>query len=217
MRKLQKQDGIATVDVAPLTEILVLTDADTLELVRCEHAIQSGLETVFEVGEALTKIRDGRLYRGTHKTFEGYCREKWSIGKSHAYRLIDSAEVVADLSPIGDVPKSEYQVRRLIQSPKELRPAIWEKAQAIAKDTGAKEPTAKHIEVAAEELDPSGPFRRRCIALEHRREAKKNARRVAKVQDREERVPRMLCEWGKCNQQQKAEFLAKAGLQEARR
>ncbi len=39
------------------------------------------VQTFYEVGNALLQIRDERLYRQTHSTFEEYCREKWS--KNH--------------------------------------------------------------------------------------------------------------------------------------
>jgi hypothetical protein len=35
----------------------------------CEAVLQRGLATFIEVGAALLRIRDGRLYRDTHKTF----------------------------------------------------------------------------------------------------------------------------------------------------
>ena len=43
------------------------------ELIRNEEVIAR----YFEVGEALRAIRDKHLYRGTHSSFEQYCREKY--------------------------------------------------------------------------------------------------------------------------------------------
>ena len=66
------------------------------------------------MGCALAKIRDSRLYRETHETFESYCRDRWDMGKAYAYRLIDSAQVQEVLSPMGDItPTNERQVRPL--------------------------------------------------------------------------------------------------------
>ena len=42
-----------------------------------EHIIQLGLGTFYYVGSALLEIRDSRLYRSTHATFEDYCRDRW--------------------------------------------------------------------------------------------------------------------------------------------
>ncbi len=80
-----------------------------------------------DLGNALTLIRDCRLYRADYKTFEAYCRLKWQFGKAYAYRLISAAEVVAHLSTIGDtaLPENEAQVRPLIGlTPEQVR-KVW--------------------------------------------------------------------------------------------
>ena len=79
-----------------------LTAIETTKLNALERDIELGLKTFIKVGNALLEIRDGWLYRATHATFEEYCIERWGFKKSQAYRLIDAAEVVRHLSPIGD-------------------------------------------------------------------------------------------------------------------
>lgn len=99
-------------------------------LAECEAVIERGLATFTEVGEALLRIRDGRLYRETHKTFEAYCRERWGMSKTHANRQIEAAEVGAALTPIGVVP-SEAIARELAplkDEPEEMAGA-WREAQ----------------------------------------------------------------------------------------
>lgn len=73
------------------------------------------LATFVEVGEALLRIRDERLYRETHGSFEEYCRERWGMARKRAYDFIAAAEVTAELSPTGDipVPPSERVAREL--------------------------------------------------------------------------------------------------------
>lgn len=44
-----------------------------------------------DAGRALTVIRDARLYRETHATFEAYCRERWQMSRPRAYQLISAA------------------------------------------------------------------------------------------------------------------------------
>lgn len=92
-----------------------LSAAESSLLIKAEATIQAGLDTFVEVGEALAEIRDSRLYRDKHSTFEAYCRERWGMQRAQAYRLIESAEVVAALSPIGDTPPitNEAQARAL--------------------------------------------------------------------------------------------------------
>jgi len=89
----------------------VATEQSLAEL---EAVIERGLQSFIEVGTALWKIREQRLYREQgHATFEEYCDKRWKIRRAHAYRLIDAAGVAANLSPIGDKPKTEAQAREL--------------------------------------------------------------------------------------------------------
>ena len=56
-------------------------------------------------------IRDQRLYRETHGTFEDYCRERWGMSRFYAHRLIEASEVAA-LLPMGNIT-NELQARAL--------------------------------------------------------------------------------------------------------
>ena len=49
-------------------------------LAECEDVINRGLATFVEVGNALLRIRDERLYRAEFGTFEAYCRQRWQMG-----------------------------------------------------------------------------------------------------------------------------------------
>jgi hypothetical protein len=82
---------------------------------RLESIIASNQRNFHCVGQALKQIRDHHLYRHLgFQSFESYVKNRWDIGKSHAYRLIDAANVVDHLSPIGDIlPRNEAQCRLL--------------------------------------------------------------------------------------------------------
>ena len=90
-----------------------LTTAQAHDLETLEGVVERGLATFVEVGRALAEIRDQRLYRAAHRTFEEYRHERWLLSRTRAYRLIDAAAVV---SPIGDIepPKNEAQARELV-------------------------------------------------------------------------------------------------------
>ena len=45
--------------------------------------------------------------------FESYCRERWSLSRIHAHRLIDAATVSQNLLPTGNKPTHESQLRPL--------------------------------------------------------------------------------------------------------
>src|SRR5205085_11115946 len=64
----QQQDAPAT-----SVEAGQLSPAETNQFKECEDTLRTGLQTFFEVGSALLTIRQGRLYRMTHDTFEEYC------------------------------------------------------------------------------------------------------------------------------------------------
>ena len=46
-------------------------------------------------------------------SFEHYCRERWQFERRHAYRLIDSARVIENVSHGTQAPESERVVRPL--------------------------------------------------------------------------------------------------------
>lgn len=128
----------------------------------CEACIERSLQTFSEVGEALLKIRDERLYRAKYRTFEIYCQERWNWSKTHANRQIEAARVARNLSPMGDkadpirdvkdqnltpmgvTPESERQVRALAKLPAEEQRAVWDEA---VQEAGAKPPTAQGVAV----------------------------------------------------------------------
>jgi hypothetical protein len=131
----------------------LLTTGEQELLERHEHTIEHGLQTFYAVGSALVSIRDLRLYRATHGTFEDYCTDRWGIKRAHAYRLIDASEVIDDLreSPIGDgdnpMPVNEAQARPLGKLPAEERGAAWHEA---VERSGGK-PTARVVEQVVQE------------------------------------------------------------------
>lgn len=129
------------------------TEAERTALRECEAKIQVGLSTFVEVGNALMEIRDGKLYRETHGTFEDYCREKWGMSKTYATRLIQAHASASNLVPIGTsakhiAPTSESQVRPLAHLTPEQQKEVWAKAVEI----GGGKPTAKDVQKAVVEV-----------------------------------------------------------------
>jgi hypothetical protein len=45
----------------------------------------------------LLELRDSQLYRDTQLSFEAFCRERWQLGKSRSYQLMDAAKVIENL------------------------------------------------------------------------------------------------------------------------
>jgi hypothetical protein len=126
------------------------------ELTRLEAIIERGLETFLEVGTALLKIREVKLYRRDYKTFADYCRGRWGKSRGEAYRLIDAVEVASNIkmSPIGDIqelPKTENVVRPLVSLTPEDQRAAW--TEACNKANG--HPTAEQVKQAVDKVVPS--------------------------------------------------------------
>ncbi|TXH09638.1 MAG: hypothetical protein E6R03_16470 [Hyphomicrobiaceae bacterium] len=124
--------------IAPLPPAapIVLSDIEAMDLQFCEERIERGLETFLEVGTALQLIRDKRLYRATHATFDEYCVTRWEIKASRARQLCAAAAIVQGLRatalPETILPTSESQVRPLMSLAPEQQQAAWRESVATA-------------------------------------------------------------------------------------
>lgn len=141
------------------------------ELRHQEEIIQDGMKSFLHVGRALIAIRDQSLYEEKYETFEAYCKSRWSFSSNYAYRLMNSAEIVNEMLPIGNTAKSnpavlpanEAQARAIATAADtpEDRAKVWKAAVAKAPKNSADEPvvTAKLVKEAAEELlGPTKPL-----------------------------------------------------------
>ncbi len=94
-------------------------------------------------------IRDGRWYEDAgYPDFVSYCTGRWGYRQAQVYRLIEGAEVVDVLYPIGETPApaNEGQARelhRLIKQPEQMVEA-WAEANEEADAQGKKVTAALH-------------------------------------------------------------------------
>lgn len=117
------------------------------DLRKHETTIERGQKTFLEVGNALAAIRDGKLYRESHKTFEAYCKARWTFTRQRASQLIEAADVTSKMSTTVDKPATERQARELGKVPAEHRQEVFE---AAVEATDGR-PTASAIREAAAE------------------------------------------------------------------
>ncbi|MCZ8054567.1 MAG: hypothetical protein O9329_07335 [Microcystis sp. LE19-12.2C] len=115
----------------------------------------------YEAGTALKELRDRRLYRSTHKTFEEYVQDRFGMKQSRSYQLIEATGVVDNLLAkvpplvelLGDssdkvpplvevLPTNERQVRPLIQLEPEQQREVWQQAVEAA---GGKVPSGRIV------------------------------------------------------------------------
>lgn len=105
-------------------------------LVFCERVIARSVRSLWEAGEALATIRDDRLYRATHPTFEAYCRDRWDLSRPYAYQLIAAAEVRRNLESCDVLPENERQVRALAPLEPEQQLEVWQEVVRRGRPTG---------------------------------------------------------------------------------
>jgi hypothetical protein len=126
------------------------------------------LRSVIEAGPALLELRDSRLYRDTHSSFDAFCREQWHLSKTSANRLIQASEVAKNLEkesdkfliPMGVKPTSERQVRPLTDLSPEDQREVWETA---VQESKCGIPTGKEVEAAKAKIVPVSKSARRKI------------------------------------------------------
>lgn len=137
------------------TALVELSAIERAKLENHETTIAIGRDHVFHVARALMEIRDDRLYRETHDSFDAYCEEKWDFKRSRASQLISFYRVLGNVS--GDVtavnnsasipdglPQNERVARELNRLPDDEQAEAWEEAKQACVDG---EPT--HQDVAA--------------------------------------------------------------------
>lgn len=129
----------------------LITLEERSELYQLEEVIRQGLNTFVDVGNALLKIRDKRLYRQEYSTFEYYCREQWGMSRIHAHRMIDAASVTNNLLPIGNkLPATESQARPLASLEPDEQVEAWKR---VITSTPEGKITAAIVLKAAKEVE----------------------------------------------------------------
>ena len=148
-------DPVAADEMLPIGSTLpvaseALSIAEVQSLEHYEEIISQGIKTFVEVGHALVIIRDERLYRERHQTFEDYLRQRWDLSSPYAYRLMDASAVVEHLLPIGStLPVNEAQARPLTTLAPEQQVEVWQEA---VKTAPAGKVTAAHVKNTVKRL-----------------------------------------------------------------
>jgi hypothetical protein len=134
-----------------LGTIEVLTDVESAGMRECEATILRGWGACVDVGLALARIRDKRLYKAEFSSFEAYCQIRWGFQHTKAYWLIAAAEVATAIREIPDAPKpdNESQLRPLFGlSASQVRLA-WQYAAA---NSCGQRVTAQRVRRAVKDL-----------------------------------------------------------------
>jgi hypothetical protein len=155
----QVDPGSATITVTAV-EVPELTEEEISDRLHLERQVEKAF---YLAGKALMELRDRKLYRSTHKTFEEYCRERFGFERRYPYRLMESTVVVDNLmkmcpirthfDPRADtstpnssegqiLPINEYQLRPLIPLEPEVQIEAWQQAVELA---GGKVPSGRIV------------------------------------------------------------------------
>ncbi|MDZ8241832.1 hypothetical protein [Nostoc sp. ChiQUE01b] len=155
----QSNPASATIEVAAV-EVPELTEDEQRDRLHLERKVEHAF---YEAGKALTELRDRRLYRSTHKTFEEYCKDRFGFERRHPYRLIEAAQVVDNLKKMCPnwtqnefedngatvqsgqtqiLPASEGQVRPLTKLEAQEQQQVWQQA---VEQVGGKVPSGRVV------------------------------------------------------------------------
>ncbi|MHC5915594.1 MAG: hypothetical protein ACYTXE_32400 [Nostoc sp.] len=86
---LQEDPASATITVTAV-EIPELTEQEESDRLHLERKVERAF---FEAGKALAQLRDRRLYKSTHRTFEEYCRDRFGYTHRRVNYLIAGSVV----------------------------------------------------------------------------------------------------------------------------
>ncbi|MDM9383521.1 hypothetical protein QUB80_22805 [Chlorogloeopsis sp. ULAP01] len=157
------REEFATESELPTADTVVVAVEVLEELTEEEKADRHRLElkierAFYEAGCALRELRERRLYRSTHRTFEEYCRDRFNYSRDTAYLKIAAAVVYDNiqkfLPTIGrqtPMPTNERQLRDLAKAnfEPELQAAAW--LQGV-EEAGGKVPSGRIIKGIVEQL-----------------------------------------------------------------
>lgn len=135
-----------------------LTPREVGDLRALEVRIEEGKQAFEQVGLALLEIRDRKLYRQSHSSFQNYCRDRWQFTGRRAYQMVEAAAVVQSIKDANDetvnncsqFPTTESQCRPLSVVEPAQRAEVFQKAVQKAKSEN-KPVTARRVEAAVNE------------------------------------------------------------------
>ncbi|MEH2316482.1 hypothetical protein [Nostoc sp.] len=144
---LKENPALATINVTAV-EVPELTEEEQRDRLHLERRVERAF---FEAGKALTELRDRRLYRSTHKTFEEYCRDRFAHSRQQSNYLIAAADVYENLTTKRSqiLPTSERQVRPMTKLEPEQQWEVWQTAVEVA---GGKVPTGRIVKDVVQQI-----------------------------------------------------------------
>lgn len=129
-----------------------LSPEEEADRIRLELLVERAFS---QAGSGLRQLRDRRLYRSTHKTFEEYCQERFGFTRYAAYYKIAANDVLENLLTFSQqnsstrnhqtLPTKETQVRPLAKLEPQEQYEVWRQAVETA---GGKVPSSRIVKDA---------------------------------------------------------------------
>jgi len=107
-----------------------------------ETVIEKGLPIFMQVGRALMRIRDERLYKTDYSNFDAYCRERWQRRRAWADQTIRSTRVAGELHTAGVHFPTEREARAIAPHVEEVKERIeaGEEPESVISDIRGRKP-----------------------------------------------------------------------------
>lgn len=118
-----------------MTQVILetLTPEEQRRRDELERAIKRGVEALVEMGAALAEIRDRRLWRSTHVTFDAYCQDMHGFGDSRARQLVGAYQFVQEMDvTVGNERQARALKAALNEYPTPYHIAIMHTAKSLA-------------------------------------------------------------------------------------
>jgi hypothetical protein len=122
---------------------------EELALINAEKDITTHVKSLVPAAKGFENIRDKKLYRLTHKTFEQYCQDRWKFSRQYVNEMIRGARAIQGLPPELETLVSKVKVASAVAKvdpAKRLEVVELAVESATIAGTGV---TAKTIESAA--------------------------------------------------------------------
>jgi hypothetical protein len=104
---LAESSALIPVEVAQLRSLEQLTPDEQRDRYQLELQVE---QAFYRAGKALSQLRQRRLYRSTHRTFEAYCQDRFGFTRRYSDYLIAGVVVVDNLQQMRTIPSQTQEL-----------------------------------------------------------------------------------------------------------
>jgi hypothetical protein len=126
-----------------------LSKAEQVKLEQLEVIVRANISAYIEVGNALKTIKDEKLYKANHKSFNLYCIKVWGFTRSTAHDYLKAVAVAASVRTSVQIDLSKAVVLFMLKGDDAA-----EKRQAIVDMNGFNDMTVREVLAEVKKLQP---------------------------------------------------------------